>query len=67
MAGWHAAILQRGQRPTDALVFADRLPAHFRGCGVNLVRRAVQTDGGSECGSNEDRRHVLPAFTELVE
>ncbi len=53
--------------PTYALLFADRLPAHFRRCGVELSRLTVQTDNGSQLGGHWNRRHGLPAFTRLVE
>jgi transposase len=52
---------------TYALLFADRLLAHLARCGVDLSQLVVQTDNGSEFGSNWNRRHGLPAFTRLVE
>ncbi len=52
---------------TYALLFADRLLAHFRRCGVDLAQLTVQTDNGSEFGGNWNRRHGLPPFTKLVE
>jgi len=52
---------------TYALLFADRLLAHFRRCGVDLRQLIVQTDNGSEFGGNWNRRHGRPPFTKLVE
>ncbi len=52
---------------TYALLFADRLLAHFRRCGVDLSRFTVRTDNGSEFGGNWNRRRGLPAFTRVVE
>lgn len=52
---------------TYALLFADRLLAHFQRCGVNLPQLIVQTDNGSEFGGNWNRRHSLPPFSQLVE
>jgi len=52
---------------TYALLFADRLLAHFQRCGVNLQQLIVQTDNGSEFGGNWNRRHSLPPFSQLVE
>ena len=52
---------------TYALLFADRLLAHFQRCGVQLSELIVQTDNGSEFGGNWNRHHGLPPFTKLVE
>jgi len=52
---------------TYALLFADRLLAHLKRCGVDLSELVVQTDNGSEFGGNWNRRHGLPPFTKLVE
>jgi transposase-like protein len=51
---------------TYALLFADRLLAHFKKHGVSLSELTVQTDNGSEFGGNWNRKS-LPAFTKLVE
>ena len=51
---------------TYALIFADRLLAHLRRCGVRLKELVVQTDNGSEFGG-ASRRRSLGAFTHLVE
>jgi transposase len=52
---------------TYALLFGDRLLAHFQRCGVDLSQLIVQTDNGSEFGGNWNRHHGLPPFTKLVE
>lgn len=51
---------------TYALLFADRLLAHLRRCGVRLGELIVQTDNGSEFGG-ANRRRSVPAFSRLVE
>jgi hypothetical protein len=52
---------------TYALLFADRLLAHLKACGVRLRQLVVQTDNGSEFGGNWNRKNGRPAFTKLVE
>ena len=52
---------------TYGLLFADRLLAHFKACGVDLPQLTVQTDNGSEFGGNWNRHRALPPFTKLVE
>jgi transposase-like protein len=51
---------------TYALLFADRLLAHFQRHGVALDQLTVQTDNGSEFGGDWNRQS-LPPFTKLVE